>query len=92
MAAVVRPALDSAAKGLFLRAGLTSYKVTTDVRGVNITGGSTSESGTGYLLGVGYDLPMGPGDWRFSLTSLSKVGGDSDNSSTAFSVGYLWKF
>ncbi len=90
--AIIRPVPDSAAKGLFLRAGVTSYKQTLSYSCVNATCTNSSDSGMGNAFGVGYDLPMGPGDWRFQLTSLTKVAGVSNNDSTAFSVGYLWKF
>lgn len=92
VSAIVHPMPDSGAKGLFFRAGMSSYTQKIDVSGINIRGGSSSKSGTGVNLGIGYDLPVGPGDVRFSYTNLSSVAGISSNDSNAFSVGYLWKF
>ena len=95
IAAIIRPAADSAAKGLFLRLGVSSYtnKADATVTAGGVTGiSSASKSGTGTNLGIGYDLPVGPGEVRFSYTNMSSVAGISGADTDAFSVGYLWKF
>lgn len=90
--AIVRPAPDGAAKGLFLRAGVTNYDLKRSISCINATCSIASYSGTGTIFGVGYDLPMGSGAWRFQANTLQKVAGVSGEGSTSLSAGYLWKF
>jgi hypothetical protein len=95
VSAVIKPFEQAGVNGLFFRAGLTSYEqkvsVTASANG-RAAAGTDTYSGTGTLLGVGYDLPAGPGTVRFQLTTLQKVGGESDSDSTAMSVGYRYAF
>jgi outer membrane protein W len=94
--AVIRPAVATGWNGLFVRVGLTNYKA--DTSGAAVVGGSTysatsSESGTGNLLGFGYDADIGNGlKFRGAVTSFTKVAGDSDNKGTMYSVGLLKSF
>ena len=52
---------------------------------------SSSDNGTGYLLGVGYGIPMRSG-WRlmFSATSTSRTIEDDEYNAIAFTIGGLW--
>jgi opacity protein-like surface antigen len=52
---------------------------------------STSDSGTGYLIGIGYGIPMSS-DSRLllSVTSSTRSIEDEDYSAIAFTVGGLW--
>ena len=93
--AIITPFEQGALKNLFFRAGLTSYTTKTEVTAatnVTFTSTSVTNSGTGTMLGVGYDLPAGPGSVRFQLNTLQNVAGQSENSSVALSAGYLVKF
>lgn len=92
VSAIIHPMPDSGAKGLFFRAGLSSYEQKVEVTGTNIRGGYANTSGSGTNLGVGYDLAAGPGSVRFQLTNMSNIAGISGNDSNAVSVGYLWNF
>lgn len=95
ISAVVKPFEQQGLDRLFFRAGLTSYETKIEVlatAGAASAVGTDTESGTGTILGVGYDLPAGPGVVRFQINTLQRIAGNSDNSSTALSAGYLWKF
>lgn len=95
LSAVVKPFDQRGLERLFFRAGLTSYEqkiVVSASSNGSAASGTTTNSGTGTIFGVGYDLPAGPGVVRFQLNTLQRIGGVSDNSSTALSAGYLWKF
>lgn len=93
--AIITPFQQPGLNGLFFRAGVTSYETKLDVRataGASTASGVGKDSGMGTVLGVGYDLPVGPGSFRFQLNTMQKIAGKSDNSSTAISAGYLFKF
>ncbi|MEK9804125.1 MAG: outer membrane beta-barrel protein [Curvibacter sp.] len=95
LSAVIKPFEQSGLDRLFFRVGMTSYETKLAVSatgGGAAAAGTAKESGTGTILGVGYDLPAGPGVVRFQLNTLQRISGVSDNSSTAFGAGYLWKF
>jgi hypothetical protein len=52
---------------------------------------SSSDNGTGYLIGVGYGIPVSSGSrLLISLTSSSRTIEDEEYSTTAFTVGGLW--
>lgn len=93
--AVIKPFEKAGLNGLFFRAGLTNYEqktvVAASANGASASGTSV-KSGTGTMLGVGYDLSAGPGVVRFQLNALQSVAGISDNDTTAISAGYLIKF
>lgn len=95
ISAVFKPFEQRGLERLFFRAGLTSYEtklVVSATAGGASAAGTDTDSGTGTILGVGYDLPAGPGVVRFQLNTLQRISGLSDNNSTALSAGYLWKF
>jgi outer membrane autotransporter protein len=54
---------------------------------------NTSETGTGTLLGVGYDLKIDKGlDLRFTATRLNKLAGNSDSNTTNIGIGLIQHF
>jgi hypothetical protein len=77
--------------GLFLKAGLhnTEQSGTFTVTGIGGTASvSSKESGTGTLFGAGFDWDFSQqGFLRFSVTRYQKVGGQSGNDGTVYSVG-----
>lgn len=90
---LLRASKASGYNNAFLRVGGTSYKTKVETTGVNVTGGNSSESGMGYVYGVGYDLNVAKEiDVRFQINRLEKIAGLSDDKATVFSVGILGKF
>jgi len=52
-----------------------------------------NKSGTGYVVGIGYDLPINKTfDVRAAYNYLGNVAGISDNYANRFSIGLLGKF
>jgi len=90
-----RPSIASGFNGLFLRVGGTYLTQKNDL---TITGTSTatlndSTSGSGYIVGLGYDIPINPTfNARIAYNYLGNVAGISNNYSNRFSVGFLGKF
>jgi OOP family OmpA-OmpF porin len=96
VAAVVRPGASSGYNNFFATIGLHNYKakvgVTFTVNGTPYTT-NTSETGTGTLLGIGYDLKIDKGlDLRFTATRLNKLAGDSDSNTTNIGIGLIQHF
>ncbi len=92
---ILRPNVSTGVNGLFLRLGghsLTGKANATLSAGLNTASASSSVSGSGTLIGIGYDLNAGPGQVRFGYTKMNKLGGQSDASTGLLSVGYLMKF
>ena len=85
-----------AESGFFGRIGMHSSEIS---GAASITiGGTTyaaqaSKSGTGYLLGGGYEAAMGGGlAWRASFTYLDSLGGLSGADATLYSISILKRF
>ena len=77
--------------GLFLRGdlGFSKLSVTTNVTGVN--GTFTSDTGTGYLLGVGYGIPVS--EQSRILFSINVHNNDIEGdglSAVSLNIGGLW--
>ncbi len=90
--------------GLFLKAGITQSKVEITANKVvkNINSGAqstlssqtldNSATGTGYLLGVGYEIALSSNlNGRIALTSYQKLGG-KDNNINNISLGLRYSF
>ncbi|AYR25303.1 hypothetical protein RB25_12990 [Herbaspirillum rubrisubalbicans] len=80
--------------GLYLKAGVTHSSVDYKINIVNSSlSASSSESGTGYLYGLGYDFSVSQNvGIRVGYTRLEKLGGESDNKANLYSVGVKYKF
>jgi hypothetical protein len=90
---LMRPNLSTGWNAAFLQVGGHSSKQTVDVYGTNIRGGKLSASGTGYLVGAGYDLNVAKDiDIRLKATHLTKIGGSSGDNATIYSVGVIGRF
>lgn len=77
--------------GLFLRGDLGIAKASIDVNTTVVNAEETSDSGTGYLLGVGYGIPVSE-ESRILLSiniSNKDIEGD-DISVVTFNIGGLW--
>ena len=96
LSAVVHPFESSrngnqAPSGLFLRAGVSQY--TTSVNWVSGSyTGSDSKTGTGTMLGLGYDWKLGPGALRLDATLHQSMADITNNDSLALSAGYVYPF
>ncbi len=89
---LMRPSISTGWNAAFLQVGGHSSKETVDVYGTNIRGGKLSASGTGYLLGAGYDFNITKEiDIRVKATYLNKIAGTSDDA-TVYSVGVIGRF
>ena len=86
----------SSVQGLFFRAGVTDFTVKVDqtfYANDTVTGSSSnSKSGTGAVLGLGYDWKIGSGAIRLEANQLLSVAGINDNDVTTYSIGYLYQF
>lgn len=82
---------DEAPTGLYLRAGLSQYTTSENETsdGYSYSG---SKTGTGTILGLGYDWKLGPGALRLDATLHQSMANVTDNDSLALSVGYLYAF
>jgi hypothetical protein len=93
---LIRPGTATGLNGLFLRLGGHSMTVKNEVSvltGSSSGASSTSNSGTGGLIGVGYDGKINDKlDFRVAYTSYSTIGGVSGNNANLFSVGLVSKF
>jgi hypothetical protein len=94
--ALRRPSLSTGANGLFVRVGGHSLSTQVDV---SLLAGSTagvssaSTSGTGSLLGFGYDGKFADKfGCRIAYTSYNSVAGISGNDVSLLSVGFVIKF
>jgi hypothetical protein len=77
---------------IHLKAGVHSSDVDATLAG---PGGQIngSSSGTGWLVGAGYDGAINESlSWRAGYTYYAKLGGDSDNTMHMFAVGINTKF
>lgn len=91
--ALLRPSISTGLNNLYVRLGGTWSKETASTSGTNVTGGSGSYSGSGYLYGLGYDLPIDKTfNARFQVNRLQNIAGQSSETATVFSVGFLGKF
>lgn len=96
VSAVLRPSIASGYNNFFAAVGVHSYKVKLGL-GFNVGGtaytSNTSESGTGTLFGVGYDMNIDKGmDLRFAVTRLNKLAGQSGSNTTNYGVGLIKHF
>jgi len=94
--ALVRPNVSTGYNGLFLRVGGHSLSTKVDV---NIVAGgssgvnSSTTSGTGSLIGFGYDGKINDKlDFRVAYTSYNSVAGISGNDTSLISFGLISKF
>lgn len=93
---LLRPNLASGFNGVYLRLGGHSSKL--DGSGsISVNGGtygiSASESGSGFLYGIGYDGPITKNlDWRVDFSSYRGLGGDSSAYANLYMVGILGRF
>jgi hypothetical protein len=94
--ALIRPGISTGYNGLFLRVGGHSLSTKVDV---NIVTGSSSgvssstTSGTGSLIGIGYDGKINDKlDFRLAYTAYNSVGGVSGNDTSLVSFGLIAKF
>lgn len=91
--ALLRPSISTGLNNLYVRLGGTWAKETVSTSGANVSGGSGSYSGSGYLYGLGYDLPIDKTfNARFQVNRLQNIAGQSSETATVFSVGFLGKF
>jgi len=93
---LLRPSISTGLNNLYVRVGGTYLTQKQDVT-VSTTGYSASSalntSGTGYILGVGYDIPVSKSvDIRAAYNYLGNIAGISNNYSNRFSIGILGKF
>ena len=96
VAAILRPDVSSGYNNFFATAGVHSYKAKTgvafSVSGTNYSDNS-SESGTGSMLGLGYDWKIDKDlDVRLSLIRMNKLAGNSDSSTTNVGVNLIKRF
>lgn len=93
---LLRPSLSSGLNNLYFRVGGTYLTQKTDVSVSTVAAAaaqSTNTSGSGYLLGVGYDIPVSKSvDIRAAYNYVGNIAGVSNNYSNRFSVGLLGKF
>ncbi len=93
---LLRPSISSGFNNLFFRAGgtyLTQKTTVTASANGNSASGTTNTSGSGYLLGLGYDLPISKDfDVRAAYTYVGNIAGVSNSYSNRFSIGILGKF
>jgi hypothetical protein len=93
---LIRPGTATGLNGLFLRLGGHSMTVKTDVSllsGAGSGASNTSQSGTGGLIGFGFDGKINDKlDFRLAYTSYQTIGGVSGNDVNLISVGLLSRF
>lgn len=93
---LLRPSLSTGFNNLYFRVGGT-YLTQKSQISASAGGASASQtintSGSGYLLGVGYDIPVSKSvDIRAAYNYVGNIAGVSNNYSNRFSVGLLGKF
>lgn len=78
--------------GLYLKAGATRSKVAVELNQPAGTA-SASQTGTGYLLGLGYEFNVAQNvGIRVGYTRFEKLGGESDNKMNMYSAGLKYQF
>lgn len=94
--ALIRPNLSTGFNGAFLKVGGHSLSIQTDV---SVATGSSSglssatTSGTGSLIGIGYDGKINEKlDFRIAYTAYNSVAGISGNDTTLWTIGLVGKF
>lgn len=92
---IVRPSVSSGWNGLFGRIGGHYLENSLDITssgGITYPKPSTSNSGSGFLVGFGYDASVADNiDFRASYTYLNSLAG-GDGYANVFSIGVLGKF
>jgi len=94
---LLRPSKASGFNNAFLRVGMHDYDTKTSTSltagGMTIPVPTQKESGTGSMLGVGFDWNVQKNiSLRVSVTQLSKLSGDSDSDATFAAIGLIAKF
>ena len=93
---LLRPSLSTGFNGLFFRAGgtyLTQQDKTTVAGGGAAASATSNTSGSGYLLGLGYDIAITKSlDARLGYNYVGNIAGVANNYSNRFSIGILGKF
>jgi len=92
---VIRPSVTSGFNNLFGVVGIHNYRAKTEVA-VTVSGrsvsSSDSQSGTGLMFGVGYDMKLSDKlDFRLSLIRFSRLAGDSESSTTNAGAALLFR-
>ncbi|BEV16412.1 porin family protein [Herbaspirillum sp. DW155] len=78
--------------GLYLKAGATRSKVSLELSQPSGTS-SFSQTGTGYLVGLGYEFSVSQNvGINVGYTHFEKLGGESDNKMNLYSAGVKYKF
>jgi opacity protein-like surface antigen len=93
---LLRPSISTGLNNLYVRVGGTYLTQKQDVS-LSTSGYSASSalntSGSGYILGVGYDIPVSKSvDIRAAYNYLGNIAGISNNYTNRFSIGVLGKF
>lgn len=93
---LLRPSISTGFNNLFFRVGGTYLTQKTQIS-ASAGGASASQtintSGSGYLLGLGYDIPVSKSiDVRAAYNYVGNIAGVSNNYSNRFSIGLLGKF
>lgn len=94
--ALIRPSQSTGLNGLFLRVGghsLSTQASVSLVTGSSSGASSSTTSGTGSLLGIGYDAKINDKlDFRVAYTGYNSVAGVSGNDLSLLSIGLIAKF
>lgn len=93
---LLRPSISTGFNNLFFRIGGTylSQKSQISASGGGASASQTiNTSGSGYLLGLGYDIPVSKSiDVRAAYNYVGNIAGVSNNYSNRFSIGLLGRF
>lgn len=93
---LLRPSLSTGLNNLYFRVGgtyLTQKSQVSASAGGASASQTTNTSGSGYLIGIGYDIPVSKSvDIRAAYNYVGNIAGVSDTYSNRFSVGLLGKF
>ena len=90
---LLRPSMSSGFNNLFVRLGGIWSQENQSTSGTNVTGGNGTTSGSGYIYGLGNDVPVDKTfDARLSINRLQNIAGNSSDNATVYSVGILAKF
>ena len=93
---IARPSISTGWNNAFLAVGghhSEGKNTTNAITALNSASNTTKFNGNGYLYAAGYDANVAKNiDVRFKITRLEKIGGESDNKATLYSVGVLSKF
>ena len=93
--ALIRPVITNGWERFFIRAGGHNFDISTNVTltGIGTASAKTSISGSGLLIGIGYDTPISHSlSSRSAYTHYDKIGGDSSSYANIFTVGLVAKF